>query len=135
MHITTTARHCELDDRLRDAARLRLEKLGRFARDITEVHLVVTGEGERRRHVAEITLRLPGRDLVSREQADEPQVAVDLAADRLEQRMRRVKERRTIGRKGDRTRAADQLAAAPNGAPEGDDFELESALEHDSGEE
>ena len=45
MHINTTARHCELDPEDRLFALGRLEKLGRFARDIQEAHLVVTAEG------------------------------------------------------------------------------------------
>jgi hypothetical protein len=47
---------------------------------------------------------------VSRETADLSRVAIDQAADRLEQQMRRVKERRTNSRKGDRSRAADGIA-------------------------
>ena len=117
MHIVTTARHCDLDDGVRDFARRRLEKLGRFARDITGAHLVVTAE--KFRHTAEITLRMRGREVVSREHADAIRVAVDLAADRLERRVRRVKDRRTDWRKGDRARAADPPRRAATGT-EGD---------------
>jgi len=110
MQIITTARHCDLDDGTRSFAHQRLEKLGRFARDILEIHLVVTAE--KYRHTAEITLRMPGHEVVSREQADGARIAVELAADRLERRVRRVKERRAGWRKGDRTRTADGLIEA-----------------------
>ena len=96
MQILTTARHCELDPEVRLHAQQRLEKLGKFARDIREAHLTVTAE--RYRHSAEITLRLNHHELVSREESTEPKIAIDLAADRLEQQLRRFKEKR-VGRK------------------------------------
>src|SRR5439155_1346628 len=54
MEIHTTTRHCELDQEVRLHAQQRLEKLGKFARDIREAHLTVTAE--RYRHSAEITV-------------------------------------------------------------------------------
>ncbi len=108
MQILTTARHCEIDPELRLFAQQRLEKLGRFARDIHEAHLVMTAEGYR--HSAEITLRLNHHELVSREESTEPRVAIDRAADRLEQTLRRFKEKRADrkhdARAGDRGRPA-----------------------------
>jgi len=92
MQILTTTRHCELDPGVRLHAQQRLEKLGKFARDIREAHLTVTAE--RYRHSAEIKLRLHHHELVSREESTEPKVAIDLAADRLEQQLRRFKEKR-----------------------------------------
>ena len=115
MQIHTTARHCELDQEVRLHAQKRLEKLGKFARDIREAHLTVTAEGYR--HQAEIILHLNHHELVSREESTEPRSAIDLAADRLEERLRRFKEKR-VGRKrqgrgGDRTREP----AADGGTP------------------
>ncbi len=93
MQISTTARHCELDTQVRDFAHQRLTKLGRFARDLQEAHLVVTAE--KFRFAAEVTLRLKHREMVSREVADSSKVAIDQAAHRLEQQLRRLKDRRT----------------------------------------
>jgi len=93
MQIHTTARHCELDPEVRMFAQQRLEKFGRFARDILEAHLIVTGEGSYR-YGAEITLKLKGREFVSHEESTEPRLAIDLAAARLEKQLRRLKERR-----------------------------------------
>lgn len=92
MHIHTTTRHCELDAELRQFAQERLEKFERLARDIHEARLVVTGE--KFRHTAEIALRLNQHELVSREQATEARIAIDRAADHIEQQLRRLKERR-----------------------------------------
>jgi putative sigma-54 modulation protein len=93
MQISTTARHCELDAPVREFAQQRLAKLERFARDIQEAHLVVTAE--KFRFTAEITLRLKHHEMVSREESDTSKVAVDQAAYRLEQQLRRLKDRRT----------------------------------------
>jgi putative sigma-54 modulation protein len=92
MEIHTTARHFELDPEDRLFAQARLEKLSKFARDLQEAHLVVTAEGFR--HSAEITLRLKRHDMVSKEESVEARLAIDLAADRLEKQLRRLKERR-----------------------------------------
>ena len=93
MQISTTARHCELDAQVREFAQQRLAKLERFARDIQEAHLVVTGE--KFRFAAEITLRIKHREMVSREESDTSKLAIDQAAHRVEQQLRRLKDKRT----------------------------------------
>ncbi len=93
MQISTTARHCELDAQVREFAQQRLAKLERFARDIQEAHLVVTAE--KFRFTAEITLRIKHHEMVSREESDTSKVAIDQAAHRLEQQLRRIKDKRT----------------------------------------
>ncbi len=92
MQIHTTARHFEMATQDRAFAEQRLQKLARFARDLSEAHLTVTAEGFR--HTAEITLKLKGRDVVSREQSSDARAAIDLAADRLEHQLRKIKELR-----------------------------------------
>jgi len=114
MQISTTARHCELDAQVRDFAQQRLAKLERFARDIQEAHLVVTTE--KFRHTAEITLRLKHREMVSREESDTSRVAIDLAAHRLEQQLRRLKDKRTEHNRG--VTPAQPGAAGADGAAE-----------------
>lgn len=127
MQIHTTARHCELDPEVRLMAQTRIEKLGRYARDLQEAHLIVTGEGYR--YTAEISLRLKGRELVSREQADEAALAVDRAAGRLERQLRRLKEYRVDRKRGrivngrapeDSVTTASERSAEPTGSAEGD---------------
>src|SRR2546425_10765758 len=121
MEIHTTTRHCELDQEVRLHAQQRLEKLGKFARDILEAHLVVSAE--RYRHSAEITLRLNHHELVSREESTEPKVAIDLAADRLERQLRPFKDK-SVARKRE-SRGGDRGAAPAPGAeapPPDEDF-------------
>jgi ribosomal subunit interface protein len=107
MRILVTARHCDLDPEDRLVAEQRLEKLSRFARDLQEAHVTVSQE-KFRFHV-EIVLRLRGREITSREEADSARIALERAADHVEQQLRRLKDRRLDRRRGDRTRAADSL--------------------------
>jgi putative sigma-54 modulation protein len=114
MQISITARHCELDPEIRLGAEQRLRKLDRFARDLREAHLVITVE--KFRHTAEITARLNQHELVSREASDEPRIAIEQAADRLEQQLRRLKERRI-----DHRQRADGARSTAPGAGTGTD--------------
>lgn len=110
MQILTTARHCEFDAVTRQFAEQRLEKLQKYARDIREAHLVVTAE--KYRHSAEITIKLKNRDMVSHEESTEMRAAIDLAADRLEQQLRRLKSKRV-----DRKRHAPSANAIDSKSP------------------
>jgi ribosomal subunit interface protein len=119
MRIHVTARHCELDPEDRLLAEQRIEKLSRFVRDIQEAHVTVSQE--KHRYLVEISLRVRGREMTSHEEADAARTAIERAADRLEQQVRRLKERRLERRRGDRTRAADGLVP-PEPATESDDW-------------
>ena len=95
MNITTTARHCELVPEDRQFVQQRLERLVRYfrdPRDLMEAHVVVGVE--KYRHSAEITLKLRRGEVVSREEANDSRAAIEQAAERLEQRILRLKERR-----------------------------------------
>jgi len=110
MLIHTTARHCELDPDVRSFTQQRLSKFAKFARDLSEAHVTVTAEGYR--HVAEITIALRGKEIMSRESSTEPRAAIDLAADRIEHQLRRLKEQRI-----ERWHGRGANGAAPNGEP------------------
>jgi putative sigma-54 modulation protein len=125
MQISTTARHCEIAPELRALAEGRLEKLERYARDLREAHLIVTAE----KHctTAEITLHLTHREVVSREEATDARMAIDLAISRVEEQLRRVKEKRIDRRRpgAERENGAaaafgadgDEAAMGPDGGP------------------
>jgi putative sigma-54 modulation protein len=98
MHISTTTRHCELDPELRLFALQRLGRLGRFARDIREAHLILSLE--KYRHSAEITLKLGAGEFVSRRESTDPRAAIDRAAERLERQLRRRKDKRVSRKRG-----------------------------------
>ena len=92
MQTHITARHFDLDPEVRRFAEERAVKFTRFARDIHEVKLVVTAE--KNRFLAEMTVSVNQHEVVSREESNEARVAVDLAADRIDQQLRKLKEKR-----------------------------------------
>lgn len=92
MQIHLTARHCEIGADVRAFAQQRLEKLTRYDDGIHEVRVIVSQE--RKLHTAEITLRAHQQDVVITETHADARAAIELAADRLEDRVRRRKEKR-----------------------------------------
>ncbi len=109
MQISITARQCEVSSGVRQFAQQRIEKLEKYASDIHGVHVIVTKEhGD---HVAEISLRLNGTELVTKQEAGEPGAAIELAADRMEEQLRRHKDKRTEHKhRGAKAPAADGAA-------------------------
>jgi len=91
VQIHMTARHCELGPEVRAFAEQRLEKLSRYDGDIREVRIIVSQE--RKLHTAEITLRAHQQDMVITESHMDVLAALEQAADRLEERVRRLKEK------------------------------------------
>jgi ribosomal subunit interface protein len=89
-----TARHCDIGADVREFAQARLEKLARYDDGIHDVHLIVSQE--RKLHTAEITLRVHQHDVVITESHAEAKAAIELATERLEERVRRGKEKRVI---------------------------------------
>jgi ribosome-associated translation inhibitor RaiA len=92
-----------------------------------EAHVIVSAE--KYRHTAEITLKLRGQEVASREEAQGARVALERATDRLEHQMRRIKERRLERRRGGRTKAADQLAPPSENSDDGSEGYGEAAEE------
>ena len=120
MQIHTTARHFELGSEDRSFAHARLEKSGRFASDLHEIHLVVTAENYR--YVAEATLRLKQRDFAVREEATEARRAIERVADRVDQQLRRLHDKRT-DRRDARMNGHVPDATSTNGDAPEDDLE------------
>lgn len=114
MQISTTARHCELAPEMRALAVERLERCTRFASDMHDARLIVTAE--KFRHTAEVMVRLNHHEMVSREEAAEIRLAIDLAFDSLEEQLRRFKDRRN-----DRKREGRSEPAMTDGAGEVDE--------------
>ena len=117
MQISITARHCEISTGVRQFAQARLEKLQKFATDIHGIHVVVIQE--KARHEAEIKLSVSGHELVTTQTHTEAGAAIELAADRMEEQLRRLKDRRI-----DRSQrpAAPKGAAAAGASPDGDEI-------------
>jgi putative sigma-54 modulation protein len=120
VQIHLTARHCELGPELRAFTQQRLEKLQRYDGGIHEVRVVISME--RRLHTAEITLRAHQHDVVITESHADARAAIELAADRLEDRVRRGKEKRVKApRRANRVNGA----MPPTPSPSADDDLIE----------
>lgn len=92
MQIHVTARHCEIGSDLRAYAEQRLSKLNKYDDGIQEVRVIVSLE--RKLHTVELTMRAHGEDFVITESHLEPGAALEHAADRLEESVRRSKDKR-----------------------------------------
>jgi putative sigma-54 modulation protein len=125
VQIHLTARHCELAADVRAFAQQRLERLHKYDQRIHEVRVIVSQE--RKLHTAEITLRVHQQDLVITERHADARAAIELAADRLEESMRRSKDKRV---KAPRREGRGNGAAPPEAeaAPEADDYAAEEAV-------
>ncbi len=120
MQIHVTARHCELGDEVREFAQNRLERIQKYDEGIREVRVIVSQE--RKLHTAEITLRAHQHDVVITETHADVIAAIERAADRLEDRVRRDKEKRvTAPRREGRGNGAAPAEAPGADAPADDD--------------
>jgi len=115
VQIHLTARHCDLGPDVREFAHARLEKLHKYDSGIQEVRVIVSQE--RKLHTAEITLRAHQQDVVITESHVDARAAIELAAARLEDRIRRRKEKRVSApRRNGRLNGTD--GAQPEGTEE-----------------
>ena len=119
MQIYVTARHCDLGPEVRTFAEQRLEKLQRYDEGIREVRVIVSAE--RKIHTAEITLRAHQQDLVITESHADVLAALELAADRLEDRVRRNKDKRVKAPRREARNGAPPVPAAEAETPEGEE--------------
>jgi putative sigma-54 modulation protein len=91
MDIITTARQIELSPEIRAHAEKRLRKLERYVGDIQEVHLRINKE--KYRHVAEVTLRANGSDIISRDESSDLLTSIDCVVDRVERQVKKLRAR------------------------------------------
>jgi len=117
VQIQVTARHCEIGSDVREFAQARLEKVARYDDGIHEVRLIVSQE--RKLHTAEITLRAHQHDVVITESHVDARAAIELATDRLVDRVRRSKEKRVSAPR--RTVRGNGLPPPEPGSEPGDD--------------
>ncbi len=141
--VVVNARHAEVTPTLREATRKKVAHLERFATDARLVEVEFSDMASRRNvdaHTCEILIHLKGQLVKGVASAAEQPAALDLAIQKVTQQMRRLHERRLVGRHGGPHRAA-RLAGTGTGsvaqAVRGDDeaadlaFDLEEAAESD----
>ncbi len=101
MRIHVTSRHSRLTPAVRRSIEERVNKNPRFA-PLLEVHVIL--DVQKFRHVAEIVARSAKGEVVVREVAADVRTSIDLALDRLDDRLKRVRDKRSTRRLHDGTR-------------------------------
>ena len=91
MQVTIAGRHMEVTQALRDYTMQRLKKLSRYS--FKPIEAAVRLSVEKYRHMAEITLWVDGNRILAKEETDEMYRSIDMAMDKIEQRLRRYKEK------------------------------------------
>lgn len=96
MRIHVTSRHARLTPVVRRSIEERLNANPRFA-PLLEVHVIL--DAQKLRYVAEIVARRArGSEVVVREVASDVRTSIDLALERLDTRLKRVRDKRTTRR-------------------------------------
>lgn len=91
MQVTITGRHMEITQALRDYTQQRLKKVSRYS--FKPIEAAVRFSVEKYRHTVEITLWVDGNRILAKEETDEMYRSIDMAMDKIEQRLRRYKEK------------------------------------------
>jgi putative sigma-54 modulation protein len=108
----------EMTDRINDYVVKKMSKLDRFLTDVVEKRVDLNEEKSARnpndRQVAQITLRGNGYILRTEERSDDILAAVDMAAEKMERKIERLKGKRMRGRaEGAAASIAEQTAPVP----------------------
>ena len=124
MRVTINGKSAQMSELEREYAGKKLQRLSRYFRSAREAH--VTYDTLRNWHVVEVQLDLNGTLLRAEERRDDPRAAIDAVTDKLEQQVRRLKEKvkRHKGR-ADAPTVASVLTDTPE--PDEDSYE-EAAL-------
>lgn len=103
-------KNMELTDRINDYVKKKIGKLDRFLNDIEDTRVDLAFEKSARnpsdRQVAQLTIRGRGYILRTEERADDIFTAVDMALEKMQRKIERMKGKRSRGR-GDGTPAAE----------------------------
>ena len=127
MDTLVNARHAEISPALRDATKKKVAHLERFASDVRLVEVEFSDMASRRSvdaHTCEILVHLKGQLVKGVASGAEQSVALDLAIEKVTHQMRRLHERRSVGRHGGPHRASRGAAALNGYASTGPDTAL-----------
>lgn len=114
MEIAITGRNVKVSDRLRDYLEAKLSKVTQLDPRVQRIEVMVSHEPNPRQakvsERVEITLRSKGPVIRAEACHDDRQAAVDLASDKLLERLRRAHDKRNVRRGRRRTSVADATA-------------------------
>jgi putative sigma-54 modulation protein len=92
MQVNLSGHHVEITPPLRSYVEKKIARVLRHCDRVIDVHCTLTVE--KLRHAAESTVRLAGTTVHATAVHDDMYAAIDLLADKLDERVRRVKEKR-----------------------------------------
>ena len=131
--VVVNARRAEVPPALRQSTEKKVAHIERFASDVRLIEVDysrTTAKRDADAHTCEILVHLKKQLVKGSAAAAEPAAALDLALDKVVRQMRRLHERRAVGRQGGPHRAGRASAmigssANGNGAGPGDDGEAD----------
>jgi len=103
MHVNITARHLKLTQPIADYVQKKLEKAKRFMDPLIWAQVVLSVE--KTRHITEIIIHSSGRTFTAKEESIDLYAAIDLASDKIDEQLRRYKDRVRIRRPENRRRS------------------------------
>lgn len=127
--VVVNARHAEVSPALREATRKKVAHLERFASDARLVEVEFSDLASRRSadaHTCEILIHLKGQLVKGVASAAEQPAALDLAIEKVTHQMRRLHERRLVGRHGGPHRASRGVSVS-GAFPDDDDAPLDES--------
>src|SRR5436853_221242 len=92
MELNITARHLKLTSAIADYAQKKLEKAKRYFGQLIWVQVIL--DVEKNRHIAEFVVHAAGHTFTAKEESSDLYAAIDLASDKIDEQLRRFKERR-----------------------------------------
>ncbi|MBI4523107.1 MAG: ribosome-associated translation inhibitor RaiA [Deltaproteobacteria bacterium] len=99
--VSVTFRHTEPSEALRRYAEDKLRKLGKYFYRPLEAHVVLAVDS-RERQLAEVSLQARQLTLHSREETNDLYAAIDGVMDKVEQQIRKYKEKTRLRRRGEK---------------------------------
>ncbi len=103
MQVTITARHLKLTPAIGEYVQKKLEKAKRYFDKLIRAQVIL--DVEKNRHKAEIIIRTEGRTVTAKEESTDLYAAIDLASDKIDEQLRRYKEKRRGHRPEHRSRS------------------------------
>ena len=128
--IVVTGRHTQITDRFRQHLEEKLSKVPQLLPRVSRIDVVVTHEkAVRNCDAVEITCHAKGPVIRAEACTDDPYAALDIALDKLFERLRRASDRRRVSRTGRRVpeSVAQATGRLAEGGPEGGVLEAETS--------
>src|SRR5258706_11411994 len=91
MNLNVSGHHVDVTPAIRTYVRSKLERVTRHFDHVIDAHVILTVEKLRQK--AEVTLRVPGKDLYCESEEEDLYAAIDLLADKLDRQVLRYKNK------------------------------------------